>query len=280
MVPPSLPSLLPFVLISACVIAVALAARARAAVPPVLLVVAGLGFAGGLLRIEGVTGLAAAAGLLWMQGREEISAKARIAACVALVLLALALALHRVPGFSPLLWQTGFGREGARDLLWQLDKACAGLLLLGWVGARPPRASVSQWLSMVVLGALVMVGLALLFGLAQWSPLVPTGFVAWALGNLLIVALAEEVFFRGVLQARLERLLAARTAHAGVIAVLAVALLFGLAHLGWGRGFACAATLAGLFYGAAFRMGGLPGAVLAHALTNMSLVLLTHSALG
>ena len=280
MVLPSLPSLLPFVLVFACAIAVAFAARARAAIAPVLLLVAGLGYAGGLLRIEGVTGLAAAAGLLWMQGRPQMSAKARMAACLALVFLALALALHRVPGFSPLLWESGFGREGTRDLLWQLDKACAGLLLLGWVGARPATQTSARWLGFIVAGALTMCALALLSGLAHWAPQVPSGFAAWALGNLMIVALAEEVFFRGLLQGRLEQVLASRTPQAGTIALLAVALLFGLAHLGWGVGFACAATLAGLFYGIAFRTGGLVGAVLAHGLTNACLVLLTRSPLG
>jgi len=280
MVFPNALSLLPFILAFACVIAMAAHARATSLVPPALILIAAAGFAAGLLRTEGVAGLAAGAGLLWMQGRDEMSSRARIAAWVALVLLALALALHRVPGFSPLLWQSGFGRDGARDLLWQLDKACAGLLLLGWVGAQAARVAVTRWLPAVVLGALAMVGLALFFGLAQWSPQVTTGFAAWAVGNLMIVALAEEAFFRGLLLAQLERLLAARTAHSGAIAVIAVALLFGLAHLGWGWGFACAATVAGLFYGTAFRMGGLVGAVLAHALTNMSLVLLAHSALG
>jgi membrane protease YdiL (CAAX protease family) len=273
-------TLLPFFCVFAGALALVVDARVRAAIPAVLIVAAALAFMGGLVRVEGVAGLAAGAGLLWMQTREEMSSRSRIATKIALVLLALAFALHRVPGFDAVFWLAGFGRDGARPLLWQFDKAAAALLVLGLVGARAGSQPWQRWLPAVVAGALSMTGLALLAGLAQWAPAVPRGFAAWAAANLLIVALAEEAFFRGLLQNGLQCLLASRTAHAGTIALFVAAAIFGLTHLPWGAGFACAAAVAGVFYGAAFRAGGLLGAVLAHALTNASIVLLTRSALG
>jgi membrane protease YdiL (CAAX protease family) len=273
-------TLLPFFCIFAGALTLFIDARVRPFASAVLILAAALGFVGGLVRIEGLVGIAAGAGLLWMQSREEMSSRARIAAKIALVLLALALALHRVPGFDPVFWLAGFGRDGVRPLVWQFDKAAAGLLILGLVGARSGNMPWQRWLPAVVAGALVMTGLALLASLAQWSPERVLGFAAWAVANLLIVALAEEAFFRGLLQNGLRCLLASRTTHAGTIAMFIAAVIFGLTHLPWGVGFACAAMLAGLFYGAAFRAGGLIAAVLAHALTNAFIVLLTHSALG
>lgn len=278
---PSIPfSLLPFACLFAGAICLAFSKRFQSYVPTVLVAAGVLAFPAGLVRVEGITGLAAGAGLLWMQSRTEMSDRARVAARIALVLLALALALHHVPGFAPLTWPGGFSREAARDLVWPFDKAAAALLLLGLVGVRPGRVPITHGLPGVAGGACLIAALAVAAGLTQWSPAIPAGLGPWIVANLMIVALAEETFFRGLLQNGLERLLTPHTTHAGTIALLTVAVLFGLAHLPWGAGFACGAVLAGVFYGIAFRAGGLIAAVFAHALTNTAIVLLSHSALG
>jgi membrane protease YdiL (CAAX protease family) len=87
-------------------------------------------------------------------------------------------------------------------------------------------------------------------------------------GMLWVVALAEEFFFRGLLQRWLGEWLDNPTAG-----WLLASALFGLAHLpfrsfpNWR--FALLAGVAGLFYGRAYRVGeGIRAAMVAHALTN------------
>jgi membrane protease YdiL (CAAX protease family) len=91
-------------------------------------------------------------------------------------------------------------------------------------------------------------------------------FLLTFLGILWVVALSEELFFRGVLQAHLER----ATGKAWMALTIA-SILFGLVHLPF-RAFpnwklALLATAAGLFYGAAFReTGSIRSGMVTHAL--------------
>ncbi|MGE0707112.1 MAG: CPBP family glutamic-type intramembrane protease [Planctomycetota bacterium] len=99
------------------------------------------------------------------------------------------------------------------------------------------------------------------------------------LGILLTVALPEELFFRGVLDARLQASLPGRP----WASLLASSSLFGLMH--WNNAgslrerlaYVFLATIAGGFYGLAYRRsGGLWAAVLAHTLVDVLWKLLLH----
>lgn len=88
------------------------------------------------------------------------------------------------------------------------------------------------------------------------------------IGMLWVVALAEEFFFRGLLQQAMQKF------TGSLAAGLAIAsLLFGAAHLGM-RGFpnwkfALLATIAGVFYGLAYaRSGSIRASMVTHALVN------------
>jgi membrane protease YdiL (CAAX protease family) len=101
---------------------------------------------------------------------------------------------------------------------------------------------------------------------ADWRfPLVAVGTFA---GMLLVVALTEEFFVRGLLQEWATRWFRSET-----LALIAVAVIFGLVHLPF-RGFpnwtfASLAALAGLFYGRAYIEGrGVRAAMVTHALVN------------
>lgn len=90
--------------------------------------------------------------------------------------------------------------------------------------------------------------------------------VATFLGILWVVALSEELFFRGLLQQWIEEWTG--TAWAGL---LLASLAFGAVHLGFrvfpNWRFALLAAVAGVFYGIAFRKGGgIRAAMVAHAL--------------
>jgi CAAX protease family protein len=83
-------------------------------------------------------------------------------------------------------------------------------------------------------------------------------------GIFLVVAVPEELLFRGLIQNLLEKLLPS------TYALLLAALIFGLAHLNNGPTpdwrYVLLATIAGVFYGRAYqRSGGLMAACLVHA---------------
>jgi membrane protease YdiL (CAAX protease family) len=101
----------------------------------------------------------------------------------------------------------------------------------------------------------------------EWWELAVTA-VGTFLGMLWVVSLAEEFFFRGLLQQWLCRWSGNRT-----VGLLMASLAFGLVHLpfrsfpNWR--FAVVATLAGFFYGRAYsQSGGIRAAMVAHALVN------------
>lgn len=96
----------------------------------------------------------------------------------------------------------------------------------------------------------------------EWSLLIPTFF-----GTLWVLALGEELFFRGLLQQWMIAWL--KNEWAGL---LLTSLLFGAVHLWYGAfpnwRFALLAALAGVFYGLAFRRGkGIRASMVTHALT-------------
>ncbi len=96
-----------------------------------------------------------------------------------------------------------------------------------------------------------------------WEKLLPLTFF----GTLWVLALGEELFFRGLLQQWMSGWL--KNEWAGLFATAAI---FGSAHL-WYTAFpnwrfALLAALAGVFYGLAFRQGkGIRAAMVTHALT-------------
>lgn len=149
--------------------------------------------------------------------------------------------LRAFPGFDYRL------RPGGRDL------ALAGAALL-------------------VFGAIAIpVGLAT--GFLRFPPSRPPTLAEAAVlvpGIFLTVALPEEVYFRAILQAGLERALG-RPAAALVLASAA----FGLMH--WNNradppmqvAYVGLATVAGLFYGTAYRCAGLVAAALCHAAVDV-----------
>jgi len=116
--------------------------------------------------------------------------------------------------------------------------------------------------------------LALAIGFVRYRPLPLVWWqtagvaVVTFLGMLWVVALAEEFFFRGVMQQGLGRWLNNQTAG-----LILSSVAFGLVHLpfrafpNWK--FALVAAIAGLFYGRAYsQAGGIRAAMITHALVN------------
>lgn len=236
---------------------------------------------GNSLQASALPSLAAAGLLLWLHsGRNGLSAPLRKASLCLLALLALAAALHKLPGFEPWIWMSDFGRDGQHVLRWHYDKGLAALVLL-WVlpakAQQPNRPTL--WLALLP-GCAALLWLAVLSGQASIDPRGLPGSLVWLSGNLFLTVFAEEAFFRGLLQGELQRGLAPRP-NAFLLAAILGALLFGLVHLPWGWPFAGMAVLAGLFYALmAGREASLPRAIAAHFILNALTLSVLRSPLG
>ncbi|MCE5986326.1 CPBP family intramembrane metalloprotease [Pseudomonas sp. LM20] len=186
------------------------------------------------------------------------------------ILLAIALALHWLPGFNAAKVIDGvIFSPGALPftMYLNLDKPLIGawlLLACPWLILCRSQGLVTSRLYVLPLTLLACLGGAWALGMLAWAPKWPDQAWLWLLNNLLLVSLTEELLFRGYIQAGLQRLLR----HQG-LALFAAALLFGLAHLGAGWQWVYLATLAGIGYGLAYRWGGLAAAVLCHFGLNL-----------
>ena len=221
---------------------------------------------------------------------------------VILALLALAAALHLLPGFqNPLLLQAQQLTPDAipYTLYANFDKGWAGycLLLAIWPLQRidPVCASKSHtsilshrlhfyWKGFWPVWPLTIIlalGLAMSLQLIQFAPKWPDFALQFIFCNLLLTCVAEEAFFRGLLQRPLLNHLQRRgwSIHtAAWCAILAISLLFGLAHLAGGWAYALVATVASIGYGWAYqRSGRIEVAILAHfGLNLLHLTLFTY----
>ena len=123
---------------------------------------------------------------------------------------------------------------------------------------------------MTVLAAL---GLALCLHLLQFAPKWPDFALQFIFCNLLLTCVAEEGFFRGLLQRPLYQWLSQRgfsSNQAAWCAIVLVSMLFGLAHLAGGFAYALVATVASVGYGWAYqRSGRIEVAIVAHAALNV-----------
>lgn len=186
------------------------------------------------------------------------------------ICLALALALHWLPGFEGIrLIDSAVFSEGALPYTLQLnlDKPLIGLwlaLACPWVLVVRHRGLPASLLLILPVTLLACLGSAWALDRIAWAPKWPEGAWLWLLNNLLLVSLTEELLFRGYLQGGLQRLSGRPT-----LALWASAALFGMAHLGGGWQWACLAGTAGLGYGLAYRQGGLLAAVLCHFGLNL-----------
>jgi membrane protease YdiL (CAAX protease family) len=197
--------------------------------------------------------------------------------------LSLALALHALPGFhNPIVLDAVRTSPKAPpfSLYANFDKASAGLLLLACFAPRlrswrDCRAIAAPTLQAFALAALATLGLAWVAGQVQpdakWPPFAPV-FLAV---NLLFTCVAEEAFFRGLIQEQLTRALTSLPGLASWVPIAVSTVLFGLAHAGSGLAYIGLASLAGLAYAAVYaRTRRTEAAVLTHFLLNATHFLL------
>ncbi len=197
--------------------------------------------------------------------------------------LALAAALHLVPGFNnPKLFEGVKVTEDAIPftLYWNYDKAFAALAILIAIG-KPGKLSAINintvlW-SLICLTVLLVIvfPIAFSFGMVEWHPKLPDILLVWVFSNLFITCVAEEAYFRGLWQRQIRVSLEKYSGYAPAIAVMLASILFGLAHFPGGYAYMVLSMIAGLAYGLAYQLTNrLEAAILVHFLFNLVHLLL------
>lgn len=230
-----------------------------------------------LERLSPVAALVSLAGLLLAWRTPGLPQPWRGVALTLVLLWAMALTLHLVPGFDNLkvLDRVQAGPASVPFTLYlNLDKPLIFFgLLLAWPALLGPGGTM-RWRPL----ALLMLPLAALLITAwQLGALKPeVGLPHWwwlfAFNNLVFTCVAEEALFRGFIQQGV----ASRSKP--WLGLLVASLLFGAAHLAGGPLLVLFAALAGACYGLAFQLSGrLSVAILLHFLFNFAhLALFTY----
>ncbi|MFZ6710275.1 lysostaphin resistance A-like protein [Undibacterium sp. TC9W] len=227
----------------------------------------------GLIAPVAVLVLLVLALLLWASVRNTFPLALRVVSGVLALLVALLLAMHKVPGFHNILLldKVRFSDDAIPFTLYaNFDKGMAGYLMLSLFCSR-----VSNWKQFladgkrIALPALLTIAVLILLGLAthffRFLPKLPEATLLFFAVNLFLTCVAEEAFFRGLIQEAIYRL-GNKPAY-GYMAIALSAILFGLAHLGGGTQYAALATVAGLGY-----------ALIYHQTRRLEWVILTHVA--
>ena len=118
--------------------------------------------------------------------------------------------------------------------------------------------------ALVLLVFILLFSLAILLSLIKYDPQLPSWWWLFALNNLLLTCIIEEVFFRGFIQQKLTKLINPLTG------LILTSLLFGIAHFSGGFNYMLVATLAGFLYGLVYlNTGKIWYAILLHFCFNM-----------
>jgi len=200
--------------------------------------------------------------------------------------IALAMALHLLPGFHSAKLYDGvrFSAESVPfTASMNFDKGAAGLFILAAFSPRMRRLSDTSIFAMPRLWLLVagtpviVIAAALITGMIRFDPKFPEGAWVFMATNLLVTCVAEEAFFRGLIQERLTRLVEHR-AHLHWMPVLISTTLFAMAHWGSGAMYLALVALAGLGYSLAYAVARrIEAAIATHfALNAVHFLLFTY----
>ncbi len=230
-----------------------------------------------LERLSPVAALVSLAGLLLAWRTPGLPQPWRGVALTLVLLWAMALTLHLVPGFDNLkvLDRVQAGPASVPFTLYlNLDKPLIFFgLLLAWPALLGPGGTM-RWrpLALLILPLAALLITAWQLGALKPEVGLPHWWWLFAFNNLVFTCVAEEALFRGLIQQGV----ASRSKP--WLGLLVASLLFGAAHLAGGPLLVLFAALAGACYGLAFQLSGrLSVAILLHFLFNFAhLALFTY----
>ncbi len=198
----------------------------------------------------------------------------------AVAIVSLALAVHAVPGFNnyQVFDQVHISSNAQPfNMFANIDKAFAGvvLLMLAITVKLPPENKPKETgLALIPIFTLSVLVVAYLTGL-DIDVKLPQATVAFIVSNLIFSVIAEEAFFRGIIQNSLIHALKDKIRYSNPLAIVLASLLFGIAHIGGGWHYVILATFAGLVYGYAYhKTGRISIAILTHLSVNVGHFLL------
>ena len=240
----------------------------------------------------------------------------RAISSTAFIASSLALAVHVVPGFNnlPIVINELITSDAIPYTLYaNFDKGMAGLLVCAYFFAKSqttktldttiPSTTASntttatntanittaktstvtklnQPFFIIICTVLATLTVALMIGLVGFSPKVPDFWLAFIAINLLFTCVAEEAFFRGLLQTKLSQLITVK--RLAIFAPLITAVVFALAHFIGGWSYVLVSGVAGFGYSYIFyKTQRLEWAILCHWLVNVShFFLFTYPMIG
>jgi len=198
------------------------------------------------------------------------------------VLVTLVAAARLAPGFTNilLLEDTQLSNNtGWSALRFSADKVSIGLFLL--VAHRELLCKTFKECTRIlapnivpiIVGCMGIYVVGLIVGFATLDVTISPLVLVWLFRNLIFTVVAEEAFFRGFIQSRLQSSIA--SPHAPIYALLISAVLFGLVHIYGGWEYGLLATIAGVLYGYVFmKTGRIEPSIVAHSVLNTGHVLL------
>lgn len=239
----------------------------------------------GIVDVAGLAVLGLFAGSCLAAVHGGFSTALRGIAWAVVLITAIALATHQVPWIHNVLILDGVSvSASAADytLYWNYDKGFAGVLLYA-VCVQPQertrwKHAIATTGTIALLVPLLIVVPAVATGYVAWDPKWPAILSVWVPANLLLTCVAEETFFRGLVQRHLGEALRGRTPAPTLMALLAGAAAFGAAHAAGGTAYVVLAAVAAIGYGAAYALTGrVESSILVHFTLNLAhLVLFTY----
>ena len=180
----------------------------------------------GIVEWPGLAAIALFAGACLAAVRCSLSKSVRVFAWGVLLACSIAFATHQMPWINNVLVFDAVRvspLSAPYTLYWNYDKALAGVLLYA-VCVQPQRKVV--WRNAIIATSAIAVLTTVLVAIPAlaakfvlWDPKWPVILLLWVPANLLVTCVAEEAFFRGLLQRHLTQALRTVVPSAGLVAL-------------------------------------------------------------